>query len=165
MPHLLLSQFWPNFKGRSQIFFYLTLSMAGGCQFDTTFSDISRTFKRVHVQFWNFLTFPKYQKQKFWKNFNSNFFYPALKKRKNFKLVLQPKLLNMISYKQKDKKKSKRWALYLKNWPSYGYFCESTQSEISISSNFQIMKSHPVFEISTWNFSCVPNFDRGLTSK
>ena len=28
----------------------LTLSMAGG-QFDTKFSDISRTFKRVHVQF------------------------------------------------------------------------------------------------------------------
>ena len=48
----------------------------------------------------------------------------------NFKLVLEPKLQNMISYKQKDKKKSKRWALYLKNWPSYGHFCESTQSKI-----------------------------------
>ena len=48
----------------------------------------------------------------------------------NFKLVLEPKLQNMISYKQKDKKKSKRWALYLKNWPSYGYFHESTQSKM-----------------------------------
>ena len=56
--------------------FSLTLSMAGGCQFDTTFSDISRTFKQVDVQFWNFLTFPKYQKQKFWKNLSSIFFTP-----------------------------------------------------------------------------------------
>ena len=65
--------------------------MAGGCQFDTTFSDISRTFKRVHVQFWNFLTFPKYQKQKFWKNSNYDFFTPTpseggTKKMKNFRI-------------------------------------------------------------------------------
>ena len=44
-------------------------------------------------------------------------------------------------------------------------FCQLTQGKISNSSNFQIMKSHPIFEISTRNFSCVPNFDRGLTSK
>ena len=87
------------------------------------------------------------------------------KKMKNLNLVLEPKLLNMISYKHKDKKKSKRWVSYLKNWASYGYFRESTQGEISISSNFQIMKSHPVFEISTWNSSCDLNFDKGLTSK
>ena len=37
----------------------------GGGQFDTRFSDISRTFERVNIQFRNFLTFPKYQKQKF----------------------------------------------------------------------------------------------------
>ena len=28
--------------------------------------DISRTFKRVNIQFRNFLTFPKYQKQEFY---------------------------------------------------------------------------------------------------
>ena len=89
----------------------------------------------------------------------------VLKKRKILNLVVEPKLLNMISYKHKDKKKSKRWVSYLKNWASYGYFRESTQGEISISSNFQIMKSHPVFEISTRNSSCDLNFDRGLTSK
>ena len=50
--------------------------LEGGGQFDTTFSEISRTFKRVHVQFWNFLTFPKFQKQKFWKNMNYRFFTP-----------------------------------------------------------------------------------------
>ena len=32
----------------------------------------------------------------------------VLKKRKILNLVLEPKLLNMISYKHKDKKKSKR---------------------------------------------------------
>ena len=47
-----------------------------------------------------------------------------------FNLVKEPKLLNIISYKQKDKKNSKRWALYLKNWPSYSYFCESSQEGI-----------------------------------
>ena len=40
----------------------LTLSMAGGGLFGPPFQILSRTFKRVHIQFWNFLTFPKYQK-------------------------------------------------------------------------------------------------------
>ena len=35
-----------------------------GRQFDKMFSDISRTFKRAHIRVSNFLTFPKYQKQK-----------------------------------------------------------------------------------------------------
>ena len=36
------------------------------------FSDIAS--KRMHLVIQNFLTFPKYQKQKFWKNLNSIFF-------------------------------------------------------------------------------------------
>ena len=42
----------------------------GGCQFDTTFSDTSQ----VNIQFWNFLTFPKYQKQNL---LNYYFFIPT----------------------------------------------------------------------------------------
>ena len=38
------------------------------------FSDIAS--KRMQIVIQNFLTFPKYQKQKFWKNLNSNFFTP-----------------------------------------------------------------------------------------
>ena len=38
------------------------------------FSDIAS--KRMHLVIQNFVTFPKYQKQKFWKNLNSNFFTP-----------------------------------------------------------------------------------------
>ena len=38
----------------------LTLSMAGGGDhFGHTFQILSHTFKRVQVQFWKFLTFPK----------------------------------------------------------------------------------------------------------
>ena len=44
--------------------------------------------KQMHVVIQNFLTFPKYQKQNFWKKFNSNFFPPppsegGTKKQKN----------------------------------------------------------------------------------
>ena len=74
-----------------------------------------------------------------------------------FNLVLEPKLLNMISYKQKDKIKSKRWAMYLKNWPSYG-FHKSSQGKISISPSFQISKSHQVSEISTQIFCMCAHF-------
>ena len=57
------------------------------------FSDIAS--KRMHLVIQKFLTFPKYQKQKFWKNLNSNFFTPpplegGTKKLKKFKLVLEP---------------------------------------------------------------------------
>ena len=58
-------------------------------------------------------------------------FYPqplqrgVLKKWKFLKLVIQPKLLNMIYRTHKKRNKSKIWALYLKNWASYGNFCES----------------------------------------
>ena len=37
---------------------------------------------------------------------------------------------------------NKRWTLYLKSWQSYECFQESSQGEISISSNFQSLKSH-----------------------
>ena len=46
-----------------------------------------------------------------------------------------------------------------------GYLREPTSGKISISSKFQILKSHPDFEISTKNCSCEPDFDRGLASK
>ena len=45
----------------------------------------------MHLVIQNFLTFPKYQKQKFWKNLNSNFFTPppsegGTKKTKKFEV-------------------------------------------------------------------------------
>ena len=49
----------------------------GEGQFDPTLSDNSPTFKLVHIKFWNFLTLPKYQKRKFWKNLDNNFFTPT----------------------------------------------------------------------------------------
>ena len=51
-------------RGKSKRFFN-PIHGGGGCQFGTTFSDISRTFKRVNIPFRNFLTFPKYEKQKY----------------------------------------------------------------------------------------------------
>ena len=78
--------------------------MAGGCQFDTTFSDISRTFKRVHVQFWNFLTFPKYQKQKFWKILNCNPKKIALDVNKTIKTTIQHPLTPKDVPKQKQRR-------------------------------------------------------------
>ena len=64
----------------------------------------------------NFLTY-EYQKKKKWKNFDSNIFTPPPTKvgEKIEKLVLEPKLQKMIPYIHNDKKKSKRWAPYLKN--------------------------------------------------
>ena len=86
------------------------------------------------------------------------------KKWKIQKLILEPKSQNMICCRHKNKTKSKRWALNLENWASYGYFLEPSRGEISISSNFQISKSQPNFEISTRFFSCELIFDIGLTS-
>ena len=42
--------------------------------FDHPFQILSRTFNQVHIQFWNFLTFPKYQKWNFWQDLTSDFF-------------------------------------------------------------------------------------------
>ena len=59
----------------------------------------------------NFLTFPRYQKQLI-KHFS---LHPL--EGGSEKLVLNMTFLNLQSWE-----KSKRWALYLKNWASYGYF-------------------------------------------
>ena len=48
------------------------------------------------------------------------------KKLKFWKFVGEPKLQNMIFKAHKNKAKSKRWALYLQNWASYGTFCDAT---------------------------------------
>ena len=99
--------------------------------------------KRIFVLIWNFVTFPKYQKQKFWKNLNSNFFTPppsegGTKKQKKFKLVLEPKLLNMIYYKQKDKKNPKDDPCISKTYRVTGIFV----SQLKMKSQFlQIFKS------------------------
>ena len=41
----------------------------------------------MHLAIQNFVTFPKYQKQKFWKNFNSHFFIKKREKKFKFKLM------------------------------------------------------------------------------
>ena len=46
--------------------------------FDWSFQVSSCTFKQVHVQSWNFLTFLKYKKQTFWKNLNYDFYATPL---------------------------------------------------------------------------------------
>ena len=97
--------------------------------------------KHIATMIRNWLTFPKYQKPKLWRG--------VLKKWKILKLILEPKSQNMICCRHKNKTKSKRWALNLKNWASYGYFLELSRGEISISSNFQILKSRSNFKIST----------------
>ena len=65
----------------------------------------------------------------------------------------------------KNKIKSKRWALYFKNWASYRIFRESSRGKISVLPIFQISKPHSVFEILTEFFACELHFYRGLTSK
>ena len=59
---------------------------------------------------------------------------------------------------QKNKTKSKRWALYLKIWASYANFCESRLDEISIFQNFEILKSRLIFEIFAQFFTYELNF-------
>ena len=56
--------------------------------------------------------------------------------------------------------KSKRWALYLKNWVSYGDFRRSRYDKISLSPNFQMSISHWNFEIGGQFFACDHNFYR-----
>ena len=87
------------------------------------------------------MTFCKHQKQIFLKNFNFNFYpYPSwrgvLKKWNSYKLVVEHNLLNMIFQSHKMRTKSKRWALYLKNWASYANFHVSTKGKNRIISKF-----------------------------
>ena len=86
------------------------------------------TFKQVNKVNWNFLTFQKYQKQKFWTTFVFKFFNPTPSWRMGIKievikkLVRDPMLLNMIFKANKNKNKSRRWVVYLKNCVSYRTF-------------------------------------------
>ena len=75
-------------------------------------------------------TFPKYQKQKNWKKNQIQIFYPTPLgggySKMNiifWKLVVEPKLQNMIFGAHKKRNKSKRWLLYLNIWASYSNFC------------------------------------------
>ena len=72
--------------------------------------------------------------------------------------IVESKLLNMNFKTQKNKTKYKRWSLYLKIWASYGIFCESRLDEISISQNFEILKSYSMFEIFAQFLACELNF-------
>ena len=101
------------------------LSMAGGGFFGHTFQILSRTFKWVQVQFWNFLTFPKISKVKILAKFEFRFFTPTpleggTKKWKFLELLIEPRLLNIIFRANKKRTKSKRWPTYPKNLASYG---------------------------------------------
>ena len=75
------------------------------------------------------------------------------------------KSVGEIKLQNKNKTKSKSWALYLKYWASYMNFCEASWAEISVLPNFQISKSQSVFEIWTQFFACELHFYRGPTSK
>ena len=122
----------------SQVNKYLTLSYLGGGAKRPRFGRLVVTPRRLHLSSWNFLTFPKYKKTKFWTNFEFKFLPQppsegVLKKWKFSILVIEPKLQNMIYRTHKKRNKSKIWALYLKNWASYGNFCKSRVGEISIT--------------------------------
>ena len=81
------------------------------------------------------MTFPKYRKQKFLTKFEFKFFNPTPSWRGGIKievikkLVRDPMLLNMIFKANKNKNKSRRWVVYLKNWASYSDFCESSRTK------------------------------------
>ena len=80
-------------------------------------------------------------------------FYPILPRRgvlkdwKSLKLVVEPRLQNMIFRTHKKRNKSKRWPLDLKNSVSDGNFCTARWHEISFSPNFEILKPRSISEI------------------
>ena len=143
----------------------------GGGQIDPHFFWSPDAFKRVNVVKWNFLTFPKYQKQKFWTQFDFKFFNPTPSWRGGIKievikkLVRDTMLLNMIFKATKNKNKSRRWVVYLKNWANYGDFCESSRAKSHFLKKIQISKSRSVFEIRLWIFACDLNIYIGPNSK
>ena len=113
--------------------------------------------KRMHTLIWNFLTFYKHQKQKFWQNLNFNFLPPpplkGVLKEWNFrKLIVEHNLQNMIFKTHKMRTKSKRWALYLQNWASYANFRVSTKGKNLVISKFTNLN----ISFNFWDFS--PNF-------
>ena len=129
-----------NFLGNHSInWLHLTLSMVGWGQFNMIFSNISRTFKRVIAQFWNFLIFLNIKNKNFEKKFELWFFPQPLWRgvlKKDLFETLVLELQNMIFRTHKKRAKSKRWPLYLKNWASNGNFLRSRYNKISLSQNF-----------------------------
>ena len=117
--------------------------MGGGGKIDPEFFWSPDAFKRVNVLKWNFLTFPKYQKQNFRTQFEFKFFNPTPSWRGGIKievheiLVGDPLSLNIIFKANKNKNKSQSWALYLKNWASYGDFRESSRAKSQILKKFK----------------------------
>ena len=89
----------------------------------------------------NFLTFPKYQKQKFWKNLNSNLFTPPPSEggtKKKIKMVLEPKLLDIIVKHIKIRKNPKDELRISKIEQDMGIFASQPKAK---SHFLQIFKS------------------------
>ena len=63
------------------------------------------------------------------------------------KVVGELKLQNMIFKAHKNKAKSKRWALYLENWASYGTFRDATWGENLYQARFSNLK----ISVSFWD--------------
>ena len=89
------------------------------------------TFKQVNVFKWKNFTFPTNQKQK------QKIVEGSIKNVVIEKLVGDPMSLNIIFKAIKNKNKSKRWALYLKNWASYVDFWKSTRAKSQFLKNFK----------------------------
>ena len=68
-----------------------------------------------------------------------------MKKKRNLKLVVKPKLPNMIPHKHKKKTNSKRWTLDLKKCVSYGHFLWTKYrvSQKKVSLRFCIISRPP----------------------
>ena len=101
------------------------------------------SFKWVNVAKLKFMTFPNYQKHKFWKKNLLSIFrtYPlnegGIKNEVIEKLVKDPLLLNIIFKANENKNESKRWALYLNNGASYIEFQKSTQAKSHFLKKFK----------------------------
>ena len=113
------TQYWtpivnPNLKPNNWSLFYTLAEKTLAAKFLKLFGNlIHPTPKRMYLLIWNFLAFPKYQKQKFWKNLNCKFVTPIPR------LVVESRLQNMIFRANKKRTKSKRWPLYLKSYRNF----------------------------------------------
>ena len=72
------------------------------------------------------------------------------------KLILEPKLRNMIFRTNKMRNAFKRWASYLKNWVNCRKFRESRLAKSQFLILFDISKSHSILEISAKFFCKLP---------
>ena len=119
--------------------------------------------KRMHIIIWNFVTFPKYQKHKKLEKDWVQMFNPTppgeggMKNEVIEKSIGELKLQNMIFRTYKNKTKSKIWALYLKNWASYGTFRDTTWGENLYQARFSNLKLSSSFEIWVHFFASEPN--------